>query len=195
MLGDGYMRRMRSGAWMRLGHGQSQLQYLLHKQKVLEDLPHAPMETFRKGTAIFHQVRWHTRADFGDFYDLLYSGGRKQITPESIELLDDLAFSYWFGDDGTIHKDDRPGFNASDTAKLLVSTKLLVDEGHLLAWLRERFGPVGLSERKGGIWVYSFRAEGTQYLGQAINRFLATSFPEKVIRQPRMIQSPRWRSK
>jgi len=182
MLGDGHMCGTKGGAWLRLGHSSRQLDYLNHKISLLSDYKSARLETYTKAGHTFHQKRFLSHVDFGVIYELFYFEGKRRLSLDLIENLDEIGWSYWYGDDGHTQRDERAGFNANDQASLAVGRDKFADPVPLEKILRAKFGSVKVSYSNKSAFEYNFSTQASQRLAELINPLLEKVLPHKVVR-------------
>lgn len=90
------------------GHGTSQQDYLMWKWEIMKEhctkksLIITPYIDSRSGSNLI-DGRFHTKSntDIEDILKLFYFDGKRIITREALENLDDFALAVWYMDDGT----------------------------------------------------------------------------------------------
>lgn len=189
MLGDGHMQRTTKGAWLRLGHADWQAGYLEYKIDVLSPALGTPRRNsyVHKTGAICLSARWPSHTELAEVYDAIYRP-KKQIGAVMVrKVLDCGGLPYWIGDDGTVEKDKRIGFNASDRVRLFVSSKKMQerDAEEVTKMLDVLYGGVGLLRKQYKIgtmlWEFSFDSEASQRVGAEINPILGSILPHKTV--------------
>jgi len=129
LLGDGCMVRTPSGAYMKMDHGISQSEYLVWKSEMLAPLYKSivPKIVVRKGedSSVVTKTRVHPLLI--PYYDMFYSRpvsemarsiGRKRLTTQILNSVNDLALAVWFGDDGTCIRHSRQKHSYRDGLEL-----------------------------------------------------------------------------
>lgn len=188
LLGDGNMRISRpdSHASLRLGHGESQLDYLLYKISSLNPLPHGGVRsTPQESGKFYHQVEFPSQGVFREFYDSYYTGPvtgktgqrKKVIKAEHVESLSGVGFAFWFGDDGCVHRKQ----GESDWASIYVSPEYTLEERAICELLNHLFNGVKLDWHDGRMWSFRFSVEATERLASDINGVFERCLPQKVI--------------
>jgi len=140
LLGDGflYMGRRSKCPSLRLGHGPRQKDYLIWKASIFNDLfkTTVPREySYKSGVQLHLASRSHP--ELLEYHRLFYGTGRKRITPQVLDLVDDVALAVWYGDDGTLCK-------SSKAPRIVLCVGGLDESEYLMVglFMRERFGVV-----------------------------------------------------
>lgn len=104
-LGDGYIpppRSSKCNVHFRMNHGISQKEYVLHKKKLLEQVGIESVfreYTDKKGFKVCY-VLTKRYPEILEARKILYPNGKKSISKELIEMLDERSLAYLFQDDG-----------------------------------------------------------------------------------------------
>lgn len=110
-IADGHLRRIKNTSGV-ICHSTKQIRYFLWKYENLFRLCGNFKSSTRKSTVAkrgwVREIRCsiNTHPILNQFYDLIYKKGKKRITEEFLNQLDDLGLAVWFMDDGTR---DNPG--------------------------------------------------------------------------------------
>lgn len=195
VLGDGCLKPSgRRNAVLSLCHGEKQLDYLKLKMNSLPSLDFTPVRRYvnKRNGGVYYQVVSRATPSLRTIYEEMYPGGKKKIRPSLINSLPTLSLALWYSDDGTTNKDDRPGFNASDRATLLVAMRDIVDPENIMRALVSRVGNCSLNPAAGGkkYWLFRFDSAASQKLAAEINRYLLVWLPHKLIRLRRTNKQP-----
>ena len=101
LLGDGYLY---SNGTLQIEHSFGQASYVRWKYEKLVDIvgktPVTVERHDRRTGRVYRSVRFYTKAVLRQFRDAFYRDRRKIIPAEVGELLDPMALSVWFMDDG-----------------------------------------------------------------------------------------------
>lgn len=114
-LGDGSLVVINKlgDALFQVGHGARQKEYLKYKKNMLSSLVQyeylynrrkAVIQNRRVNCQDFSILRTKTLQQFRDWYDILYKNKSKKLTKEYLDLLTEEGLTYWYLDDGSIHK-------------------------------------------------------------------------------------------
>jgi hypothetical protein len=181
VVGDGSLKRTKTGAWLRLGHAQDQKSFLVWKAALLSEYGSPRLEEYKPRVGqIYFQMRWKSQPEWGEIYDKLYQQSRKIVRADLFADFTDLDWAIFFGDDGTIHRDLREGFNASDRAIFAGSSKVIKEPKALKEIIEVEFGKTSFYE-VGTNFQIRLNAEASQNLGLRINPYLSTVLQKKVI--------------
>ena len=133
-----------------VGHSEAQLPLLEAKKRALDMLGFSyttnranACQTVSCGKTIrrsaFISIQTLVNKDWVGLYELLYSAGKKRITPEALALVDQEALAYWVMDDGA------PSSVAvgrlKERAFCLSTCGFSLEENNLIAgWFKDRWG-------------------------------------------------------
>lgn len=101
LLGDGCIHKHNS---LQIEQGIRQAEYVQWKYRMLRPVIGRPPRIIsrldiRNGKT-YQSLRFYTRCVFGDFRKMFYDGNKKIIPANLGDVLDELALSVWFMDDG-----------------------------------------------------------------------------------------------
>lgn len=191
LLGDTHMAGSSSNPWLRFGQGEKQLSYLNHKVSMLSGYTHSRLERYtHPGNGGVHfQQRFRSNPDFAELYREFYPEGKKKITESQVKLLTFIGLAYWIADDGTVSRDERPGFNASDTCRLFIGRQVdqKVVEG-IVEILNSRFAECKLTTGTKSAWSVAFSAKSSQDLALEFNALCDKAGLDKHIRPRRALR-------
>ena len=195
-VGDGHLQltgsKMRGR--LRMTQGAAQLDYLNYKAQLLGDLvatpPHfqpvTPGQFSHVGT---YGVSTLSRPHLALLHDELYQDGRKTITAEYLNRLDELGLALWYLDDGSLLHGGSSQILKNGTRSFYPNSRsvfnvqgLSVDEAHLvLNWLNEKWEIAGgVSDNAKGpvVWL---TLPGTRRLHQIIASFVPPKMQYKLL--------------
>jgi len=180
MFGDGCLKPSGRGALYYVSHGDKQKDYFDFKVRELRGVPHSPERVYVHKTngGKYYQISFRDPY-FGLLYELFYPDGKKLISGSMVRSLTDRALAFWYGDDGSTERDNRPGFNASDRASLHISDRNLYPFTECV--IAELLGGCRLKLYR-NLWRFRLNSEVTQALGRRLNPYLQVMLPSKVIR-------------
>jgi recombination protein RecA len=139
LLGDGSLAPSSTGYFFRLCHGDPQLEYLLWKQSILQELSPAARKSYQK---LFrgklntqHHIHTIVHPEFDQIRDWSYQGKTRIITPEILDSIDAFGLAVWYMDDGSFLK----AYNSRQV--VFCTDRYSKEEVDLLQrWLLEKFG-------------------------------------------------------
>ena len=195
-VGDGHLHLTGSKMRGRLSmtHGAAQLEYLNYKTQLLGDLVATPPRFQPVTAGQFSKVGTYaantlSRPHIALLHDELYQDGRKTITADYLERIDELGLALWYLDDGSllhggssqILKDGTRSFYPNSRSVFNVQG-LSVAQAHLiLDWLGETWGIAGgVSDNAKGpvVWL---TLPGTRRLHQIISSFVPPKMQYKLL--------------
>lgn len=168
-LGDGwigYRSKTHKLPYMRIEHGQAQVFYAKHKQRILETLGYDlsarlyMSTTKRNHGRYYYQINTFQHKDFDTARKWTYNRNLKVVDKALLRNLDAKSLAYWFMDDGCAklsnynqNKDkSRKYFENYKTHCYKLSTNNFSYEEHtlILAWLKEKFDITAKIEKSMG---------------------------------------------
>ena len=195
-VGDGHLRL--TGSKMRgrlsMNHGMAQLDYLNYKDQLLGDLvatpprfqPVLPGQFSKVGT---YHLSTLSRPHIALLHDELYLEGRKTISADYLEHLDELGLALWYLDDGSLLHGESSGTLKDGSRAFYPNSRSIfnvqgsnVAEAHLiLKWLGEEWGiEGGVSDNAKGpvVWL---TLPGTRRLHEIIASFVPPKMQYKLL--------------
>lgn len=153
LLGDAslYRNRFRDGSYnghalLKITHSIKQKDYLEYKKEILQPMFGYELEIkerYNTATKNGKKVKYpvvtlQTRVNpqLTRLYKLMYPDGKKRVTKEILDMLDDRAVAIWYMDDGCLSKTTGRG------ATVMLSTNgFTLEENEIIRdWLFQRYG-------------------------------------------------------
>jgi len=156
-IGDGSLSKNDNSLKGRLylAHGFKQLEYLKHKQQLLESILHKSLKIYK--TTSKHGITYRLAVShkyFRVLRNVLYSNGVKTITPTVLSRLNTKGLAYWYMDDGSLYPKKHNGkIHAFELVLSVYGTKKECED--IVEWLLATYDiKAGLKYNKG---KYSIR--------------------------------------
>ena len=128
------------GPRFQVSHCLAQNQYLLRKQEILTVLGiQSKQWTGNGGYGVTTKIMSRTDSRFVELYNLLYGSGKKTITKEVLDLMDDEALAFWIMDDGSGNA-LKVGSAKKEKRIEIATCSFSIEENQLLCdWFKNRY--------------------------------------------------------
>lgn len=162
LLGDGSLIKSKINCSFEEIHSIKQRDYLLWKNKHLKIFYSKTVNKLYKNSKsnkIYKQLRLTTSAlpILTKYYNLFYQNGKKTISKEILEQLDELGLTIWYLDDGSIRLPEN---------LINISTDSYSYEEHLmiLDWLKRNFGVSPKISKRNRNYYLTFNRKDSDFL-------------------------------
>lgn len=186
LLGDGYIsndKRSQGKLRVAVTHGEKQLDYLLYKKSMFDNI--GKILQGKSGYCNNKIYRWSLPVD-GYFSKMIrtdfYQTGKKRITKEALNKLNDVGLAFWYMDDGNLsHRDGK-----SQSPSIRMNTQgFSYEENELLS---EYLTSLGIEnhvreDRKNGkiYYIIYINVKGTPIFLERITPYMCKSMAYKTL--------------
>jgi LAGLIDADG DNA endonuclease family protein len=189
-LGDGHLARIRGSRYrlprLELTQGEEQLEYLKYKIACFGDLIRA--DPYRYLSSMSPRPCWQVKMlgveQLRDWLPFSFQNNRKVLTNTLLDLLDDLALSIFYLDDGHLNKG-----GSSPRVSLHLEDYNVESQQVFRDWLRRRFGGgVSINKKRHQYYISLNKDESARFL-DAVEKLIppVMSYKHRVPNQARAV--------
>lgn len=182
LLGDGYMfvpqyrgRKLKHPKLI-IAHSVNQSALVHAKCEVIKEYVGSQPRIQKNGGWGVDRLKFETKTspDFEPVYKLCYPGGKKVVTYEWLDQLDEVGLAWWIMDDGT---------RAQSAVGMRISTEGFSYDEHLIIqdWFWSRWAlEVGIMHAKRGMYCIKIGKLNAHKLSQMIQPYIIPSMAYKL---------------
>jgi hypothetical protein len=174
-------KRVGAGPLLSISHGRKQHEYLQHKMRVAVAGGYGMRSKI--GACEVLKSWTHGQADFEPLWRMFYESGRKRVTREILDLVDEEALAYWLMDDGS---GNAQVVGTCKDRKIQIHTCSFTREEHelMVSWFKERWGlkaRIGVNRNSKGARydIIEFSLEESRKLSKLVDKFIHPSMKYK----------------
>jgi len=180
VLGDGNIQKTKNLARLRFTHGEKQLDYLNYKKTILENQIYQNNAIGKSGYSDNKIYTCNTLCsnDYREIYNKFYINGKKIITKELLDELDEISLAFWFMDDGYYCKHENiTGYYELATHSFKENENILISNV-----LKEKFdidSKLKFDKRCNKFYLV-FKTKSTEKIAKLIFRYIPKSMQYKL---------------